>query len=379
MGPRIYLDYQASTPTDSRVLERMLPFFGNKAGNPHSDNASGWEAQAAIDSATQLIASELGCDAAEVIFTSGATESNNLAILGVVRRAPKSRTRILVGAAEHKCILESARIAAERYGILVELLPVDHEGAVRIETLSARLDENVLLVSIMAANNEVGTLQPVQELASACHAVGALFHTDGTHALTAGRIDVTAFGVDLLSLSSHKIYGPKGIGALYVEHDSLSKLEPLIYGGGQQRGLRSGTVPVPLCVGFGEAIRILGKEREQGESQQISRLRDLLISGVLALNGQFRLNGPECDSRHPYNANIRLSGYDARDVLSMLQPTVSASTGSACTSGTMEPSHVLRAIGLTDTDANASLRFGVGRFTSEEEIYRAIYHVAKVL
>ena len=379
MGPRIYLDYQASTPTDPRVLERMLPFFGDKAGNPHAEHAFGWEAQKAVDDANQVIASELGCDASEIIFTSGATEANNLAILGAVRRAPESRRRILIGAAEHKSVLESARIAGERHGMSVELLPVDQVGAVSLETLLSRLGEDVLLVSIMAVNNEVGTLQPITELVRACHAVGALFHTDGTHSLTAGKVDLWALGVDLLSLSSHKIYGPKGIGALYVERDSLPKLEPLIYGGSQQQGLRSGTLPVPLCVGFGEAIRILGEKREQGEAQHIGNLRDLLISGLLDLDDEFRLNGPPLGLRHPYNVNICFRRYDARELLGMLQPTLAASTGSACTSGTMEGSHVLSAIGLSDADINASLRFGVGRFTSEDEIHQAIAIVAQAI
>lgn len=372
MGTRIYLDYQASTPVDPRVLERMLPFFGDIPGNPHSEHAFGWDAQAAINHANQAIADELGCDPVEVVFTSGATESNNLAILGAVRRAPPSRKRLLVGAAEHKCVLEAAHIAHVQYGMTVEQLPVAWDGSVSADTLRSSLDEDVLLVSVMAVNNEIGTLQPLGGLAAACHEFGALFHTDGTHALTAGKVDLCVLDCDLFSLSSHKLYGPKGIGALCVRHEIRQRIEPLIYGGGQQMGLRSGTLPVPLCVGFGEAVRLLSEERSRGELSRIRALRAALVSKILALNCEFSLNGPRLSDRHPANANICFRGYEASQLLGLLQPVLAVSTGSACTSGNIQTSHVLNAIGLSAADAKASLRFGVGRYTTESEIELAV-------
>ncbi len=379
MGTRIYLDYQASTPVDPRVLEQMLPFFGDIPGNPHSEHAFGWDAQKAVDRANQAIAEELRCDPAEVVFTSGATESNNLAILGVVRRAPPSRKRLLIGAAEHKCVLEAARIAHTHYGMTVEQMPVSSDGSISADTLRSRLGEDVLLVSVMAVNNEIGTLQPLTSLVAASHEFGALFHTDGTHALTAGKVDLCALDCDLFSLSSHKLYGPKGIGALCVRHEIRQRIEPLIYGGGQQMGLRSGTLPVPLCVGFGEAVRLLSEERSRGELSRIGALRDALASKILALNCEFSLNGPRLSNRHPANANICFWGYEASQLLGLLQPALAVSTGSACTSGNIRTSHVLEAIGLSEADANASLRFGVGRYTTESEIGLAVAALSDAL
>jgi cysteine desulfurase len=369
---RIYLDYQASTPVDPEVAAAMVPYIFEHPGNPHADHAFGWEAGEGVSRAASDIASVIGCDSDELIFTSGATEANNLAFLGLVDRAPKGRTRILVSAVEHKCVIESARAAARRLGSAVEILPVDASGALSPGTLEEAMDERVLIVSAMTVNNEVGTLLPIAELGEIAHRFGALFHTDAAQALTAGPLDVSALNVDLLSLSGHKVYGPKGIGVLFAARDVQPQMQPIIYGGGQQSGLRSGTLPVPLCVGMGYAVKMFTAAAWPKKRVRVTALRDALAKGFLGLDPDFTLNGPPLEKRHPGNLNIRFTGHDAREILSTVQPMLAASTGSACTSGEPSASHVLRAIGLSEDDANASLRFGVGRFTTENDIVQAV-------
>lgn len=350
----------------------MAPFYFERPGNPHADHAYGWDAGEAVSRAASQIASTIGCDPDEIIFTSGATEANNLAFLGLVDRAPQGRTRILISAVEHKCVIESARAAARRLGGTVEVLPVDATGLLSPCTLEQAMDDRVLLVSAMAVNNELGTVLPVDQLAETAHRFGALFHTDAAQALIAGPLDVSTSNVDLLSLSGHKVYGPKGIGVLFAARDVQSRMQPIIYGGGQQLGLRSGTLPVPLCVGMGYAVNIFTSAAWPHERARSAALRDTLAEGLLGLDLSFALNGPPLARRHPGNVNIRFTGYDARDILSTIQPVLAVSTGSACTSGEPSASHVLRAIGLTEDDANASLRFGVGRFTTEGDVIGAI-------
>ena len=375
----IYLDYQASTPVDQRVLAAMEPFFRTNPANPHSvDHAAGWAAQRAIDEATAAIAKLIGADADEIIFTSGATEANNLSILGLAARAPKDRRRLLVSAIEHKCVLASARVAAERFGFKLDLIPAQPNGIIDIEVLKHQLSEDVLCVAAMAVNNEVGTIQPIAEIGGLCQSFGAIFQCDAVQAPLAMSIDVGSMNIGCLSLSAHKLYGPKGIGVAFIRRDLQSKIEPLIYGGGQQRNLRSGTLPTPLCIGFGSAAAILQEGTHVDEFEHVSKLRNEFEAGIVALGSFVEVNGAGVP-RHPGNLNVCFNGYVAHDILAALQPKLAASTGSACTSGIQEPSHVLKAIGLSDVQADASIRFSIGRFTTPADISRAIDLLREVL
>jgi cysteine desulfurase len=375
----IYADYQASTPVDEAVLEAMAKYYQENAANPHArDHAMGWAADAAVSTARERLAACLGCDAAEVVFTSGATEANNLVILGAAARAPKVRKRILVSAVEHKCVLAAAAATARRFGCVVETLSVDAHGRLRMEKLERSLDESVLLVSVMAVNNEVGTIEPLAAIGSACARAGAIFHTDAAQALAAGPIDVEAIGASALSLSGHKIYGPKGIGALYLSRTLQPRIEPMIVGGGQQDGLRAGTLPVPLCVGLAVAAEQMGGPEADQDRQRVASLRDRFAELLLGVKG-VALNGPPLAERHPGNCNLRFDGWDAKDLLNRLQPRLAASTGSACTSGTEEPSYVLRAIGLSHEQAAASIRFSFGRYSTLDDIEEAVTVLRAVL
>jgi len=377
---RVYMDYQASTPVDPRVAAAMTPFLFEHPGNPHAaEHSFGWEANAAVEGAAARVAAAIGADADEIVFTSGATEANNLAVLGLSARAEKGRRRILVSAVEHTSVLAAARAAAARAGLVVEAVPVDGQGLLRLGTLQELLAEDVLLVSVMSVNNEVGAIQRVAAIARMAHAVGAIVHTDAVQALPATPIDVAEMDVDMLSLSAHKIYGPKGIGALFVRRAIRDKIEPLIYGGGQQDGLRAGTVPVSLCAGFGEAAGLMTGAAASAERVRVSVLRDDLARRIAALGEGIAMNGPAGDARHPGNANLRFGGIDAQELLGMMQPALAVSSGAACTSGTPEPSHVLRAMGLSAPEAGESLRFSVGRFTSEEDVDFAVTVVEDAL
>ena len=370
----IYLDYQASTPADPRVVEAMQPYWSVMYGNPHAaDHAFGWNADAAIEIARAQVAALIGADADEIVFTSGATEANNLAVLGIARASPPERRRIVVSAIEHKCVLAAARAAAEE-GFEVVTVPVGTDGIVDPRALAAVVDERVALVSIMAVNNEIGTVQPLCEIAAICEASRVVFHTDAAQALSVIPIDVTTFSADLMSLSAHKAYGPKGMGALYVRRSLHIRPKPIIHGGGQEGGLRSGTLPTPLCVGFGEACRILADERD-GDVKRIRILRDKFLAELWKRVPGLTVNGDRA-ARHPGNLNLLFPSIGASLLLQNLHPNVAASTGSACTSGQPEPSHVLRAIGLSPEDANASIRFSIGRFTTEDDIDQAAGHVA---
>ena len=381
LGNTIYLDHQATTPLDSRVLAKMSPYFANSFGNPHSgDHAVGWQAAQAVEAAAQRVAGLIGADPDEIIFTSGATESNNLALLGLGRReAGGKRRRILVSTIEHKCVLAASRALGAQCGYEIELLPVDGAGRIDLIALEDTLAEDVLLVSIMAVNNEIGTIQDIRQVAEIIHKYGASFHCDAAQAPCA--IDLAEAGsfCDLLSLSGHKIYGPKGVGALFVRRDLQERIEPVIYGGGQQQGLRSGTVAVPLCVGMSSAAELLSADMAREERDLMRSRRDRFVEGLMRLPWSIGVNGPDGVWRHPGNASVRFSGFTAHDILGALQPRIAASTGSACTSGIPEPSHVLRAIGLPDKEAESSIRFSVGRRTTETDVDEAVDVIADTL
>ena len=370
----IYADYQATTPVDPRVAEKMAPHWGEVFGNPHSnDHAIGWRAADAVRDAAASVADLIGADPDEVVFTSGATEANNLALLGVARRASSDRRRILVSAIEHKCVLAAARSLAEREGFTVETIPVSREGFVDLGALEAMVDETVLVVSVMAVNNEVGTIQDIESISNVLLPYGVLFHCDAAQAPCAMDMTSIAFRADLISLSGHKLYGPKGIGALYIRRNVQDRIEPIIYGGGQQGGLRSGTVPTPLCVGMAAAVDILRSLEGQIERTRVAEQRDLFVRLLLNANPSVAVNGPKEEYRHPGNANLRFDGLVSQDILGSLQPNLAASTGAACASGIPEPSHVLRALGLSMAEAESSIRFSFGRFTTQSEVEEAVH------
>ena len=376
----IYADYQATTPVDPRAVEKMAPYWGESFGNPHSnDHIIGWRANEAVVSAATSVANLVGASPNEIIFTSGATEANNLALLGLARRAPPDRRRILVSAIEHKCILASARALVERYGFKVETIPVDGEGFIDLDALERRLDTSVLVVCAMAVNNEVGTIQYIPSIAALVQSHGTLLHCDAAQAPCAMDVSDLATYADFISLSGHKIYAPQGIGALCIRHGLQDQVEPLFYGGGQQDGVRSGTVPMPLCVGMGIATQILASPDGLVERNRVAIQRDAFVSRLQRSSTPLHLNGTSTNRKHPGNANIRFESFDARDILGVLQPQLAASTGAACTSGIPEPSHVLRAMGLTESESDASIRFSFGRFTTNDEVNEAAELVIEAL
>jgi cysteine desulfurase len=365
-APRpIYLDYQATTPCDPRVIEAMLPFFGARFGNPHSvHHRPGQEAAAAVEHARGQVAALIGAEAREIVFTSGATEANNLAIKGAAYFQRDGRRHIVTCVTEHKCVLESVR-HLERDGFRVTRLAVDGGGRIDLAHLAAAIDEETILVSIMAVNNEIGVIHPLAEIGALCRARGVLFHSDAAQAAGKIPLDVTAMQIDLMSISGHKLYGPMGIGALYVRRRPRVRLQPLFDGGGQERGLRSGTLPAPLCVGLGAACAI-AKDEMTEEARRLGRLQRRLRDALTARLPDVRLNGA-AEPRIPGNLNLTFAGVDA-EALMQAMPGLAISTGSACTSASVEPSYVLRALGLPDALARASVRIGLGRMTTEAEI-----------
>ena len=372
----IYLDYQASTPLDKRVLSAMLPFMTSEFGNPHaSEHAIGWQANDAVENAREQVADYIGALSEEIIFTSGATESNNTVIIGLGYAAMTkniSRKTILISAIEHKCVLGAARFLS-RFGFNIQHIPVKSDGVIDLEQFRSMLTDDVLLVSVMTTNNEVGTVQPIAEIGQLCHANGTLFHTDAAQGCYE-NLDVFDNNVDFMSLSAHKIYGPKGIGALYISNNAYLKPEPILYGGGQQLGFRSGTVPAFLTVGFGEAARIMADEKE-AERNELLRLRGMLLSEIQKRIPGVVVNG-SLDNRHPGNLNVLIPSIESKQLIYSIQPHVAFSTGSACTSGVIEPSHVLIAMGLSTADAEHSFRITVGRFTDENDIVMAAESIA---
>ena len=362
----IYLDNQATTPCDPRVVAAMLPWFTERFGNPHSaDHALGREAEDAVETARAEVAALIGAEAREVVFTSGATEANNLAIKGAARHALRvgdERRRVVTAATEHKCVLEAVRDLAEE-GFEPVVLPVRPDGLLEPEALARALEVPTLLVSVMAVNNETGVVQDLAALGRVARAAGALFHTDAAQGAGKVPLDVAEQGIDLLSISGHKLYGPKGVGALYVRRRPRVRLVPLFSGGGQERGLRSGTLPTPLLVGLGEACRI-AREEMGAEAERIAALRERLLAG-LRMPG-LRLNG-SATRRIPGNLNLTFPGAAASELMRAV-PELCVSTGSACSSAEVEPSYVLRAMGLSDDEAARTLRLGLGRFTSAAEV-----------
>ncbi|MCU0705962.1 MAG: IscS subfamily cysteine desulfurase [Fimbriiglobus sp.] len=362
----VYMDNNATTRTDPRVVEAMIPFFTEEYGNAASRNHPfGWHAEKAVDDARDEIAKIIGATGKEVIFTSGATESNNLALKGVAAMYKKKGDHIVTVATEHKCVLDTCK-RLERDGLKVTYLPVDEFGRVTAEQVRAALTDKTILVSVMMANNEIGTVQPIAEIGKVCKEKGVLFHTDAVQAVGKLPIDVQKMGVDLLSLSAHKMYGPKGIGALYVrKKDPRVRLEPIIDGGGHERGMRSGTLPVPLIVGLGKAAQIARTEMAD-EIARTYALRERLRTRIMDRLPETYLNGHPTE-RLPGNLNLSFA-YVEGEGLMMGIKDVAVSSGSACTSASLEPSYVLRALGVGDELAHSSIRFGIGRFTTEQEV-----------
>jgi cysteine desulfurase len=361
----IYLDYQSTTPTDPRVLKAMLPYFFDKPGNPHSQTHSyGREAQDAVEAARAQIAAIIGSDAREVIFTSGATESNNLALKGAAQFYGNEKRRIITTTTEHKCVIESCR-NLDSNGYDIVFLPVEKSGLIDLNRLAAEITNDTLLVSVMAAHNEIGVIQQIASIGDLCRRNGVLFHTDSAQAVGKIPINVNTMNIDLMSISGHKMYGPKGIGALYVRHRPRVRLNAQIDGGGQERSLRSGTLPTPLCVGLGAACQIASDELVQ-EAQRIGDLRDCLYEGIAERLPDVTVNG-DLNHRLPGNLNLSFADLDCETIMSAL-PDIAISSGSACTSNSIEPSYVIRALGLSEEIARSSFRFGIGRFTTKAEI-----------
>ncbi len=369
MKKPIYLDYQATTPVDPRVLEKILPYFTEKFGNPHSrSHAYGWEAEAACDLAREQVAALIGANEKEIVFTSGATESNNIAIKGVARFYKDKKNHIITPVTEHKCVLDSCR-HLEQEGFEVTYLPVQKNGLVDLEALKAAIKPNTLLVSVMAVNNEIGVIQPLAEIGKICREREVFFHTDAAQGFGKILLDVEAMNIDLMSISGHKIYAPKGIGALFVRRRPRIRLEPLFSGGGQERGFRSGTLPTPLVVGLGEAAAIAKAEMGK-DAEHVRRLFAKFEREILNGIKDVYLNGDH-DSRWMGNLNASFAYVEGESMLMALKD-LAVSSGSACTSASLEPSYVLRALGLNEEMAHTSIRFGFGRFTTDEEVDFAI-------
>lgn len=359
----IYMDYQATTPCDKRVVEEMFPYFTEKFGNPHSGHAMGLEANDAVDDSRRKIADLIKAkDSREIVFTSGATESNNLAIRGAVHYYKSDRKKIITSTIEHKCVLETFR-SLRSEGYQVVFAPVLSNGIVDMDFLKKEIDDDTILVSIMSVNNEIGTIQPIKEISKLCREHGVLFHTDAAQAV--GKVEVDAGDVDLMSISGHKIYGPKGVGALYVRIKPRIRLAPLFAGGGQERGIRSGTLPVPLCVGLGKACEIAKNEMVQ-ESRRLTEMKNYFIDKILSRLEKVYLNGDR-ERRIPGCLNFSFEGVEGESIM-LGMPEVCISSGSACTSASLEPSYVLKAISIREDLAHCSLRIGLGRFTTFDEV-----------
>lgn len=373
----IYMDNHSTTPCDPRVVDAMLPFFTERFGNAASRNHSfGWEAEEAVDQARRRLAKLIHADAKEIVFTSGATESNNLALKGVVEMYKEKGDHIITSSTEHRAVIDAAK-SLEKKGVKVTYLPVDKEGRVNPDDVRAAVTDKTILISIMLANNEIGTIHPVQEIGKIAKEKGVLFHCDATQAVGKIPVNVSDAGIDLMSFTSHKIYGPKGIGALYVRRKAPRvRLVPMIDGGGHERGMRSGTLPVPLIAGFGKAVELC--EREMAvESVRIQGLRDRLQAGITDALEAVYLNGHPTE-RLPGNLNLSFA-YVEGEALLMGVKEIALSSGSACTSATLEPSYVLRALGVGSDLAHSSIRFGLGRFSTPEEVEYTIDRMIKAV
>jgi cysteine desulfurase len=371
----VYMDNNATTRTDPRVVEAMLPYFTERYGNAASlTHSFGRQAEEAVEEARARIAELIGAQARDLVFTSGATESDNLALKGVAAMYRSRGNHVLTAVTEHKAVLDTAH-RLEREGFRVTFLPVDAFGRVSAEQVAEALTEQTILVSIMAANNEVGTLHPIRAIGRLCKERGVLFHTDAAQAAGHVPLDVEDMGIDLLSLSAHKMYGPKGVGALYVRRrEPRVRLEPLLDGGGHERGMRSGTLPVPLIIGFARACDLC-REEMTTEIPRLTGLRERLHWGIQEQLAEVSLNGHPSE-RLPGNLNLSFAGVKGEALLMSLRD-LAVSSGSACTSASVEPSYVLRALGVPEELAHGSLRFGLGRFTTEEEVDFAITEVVR--
>jgi len=373
MKPQIYLDNNATTPVDPRVLDAMLPYFREKFGNAASRNHKfGWEAEEAVENARQQMSALLGASPKEIIWTSGATESDNIAIKGTARMYRDKGRHIITQVTEHKAVLDPCKYL-EQEGFRVTFLPVTKTGRIDLGQLKAAICADTILVSIMLANNEIGTIQPIREIGAICKEKGIIFHTDATQAFGKVPIDVEAMGIDLLSCSGHKIYGPKGVGALYVRRRSPRvRCEAVLHGGGHERGMRSGTLNVPGITGMGAAAEIAGQEMER-EGQRLAGLRDRLWEGIGTELGEIYFNG-DMQHRLPNTLNVSFA-YVEGESLMMGFNNIAVSSGSACTSASLEPSYVLKSLGVGEELAHSSIRFSLGRFNTAEEIEQTIRQV----
>jgi cysteine desulfurase len=378
MSPKpIYLDCHATTPVDQRVLTAMLPYFTEHFGNPASVNhLYGWEAEAAVKKARETLATAINASPEEIIFTSGATEANNLAIKGVAEAYFNQGRHIITIETEHNAILDPCQYL-EKLGFEVTFLPVQTDGLIDLEQLEKAIRPDTILVSMMAANNEIGVIQPLEKIGEICRDRNILFHTDAAQAIGKIPLDVNSMNINLMSLTAHKIYGPKGIGALYVRRrNPRVKLASQIQGGGHERGFRSGTLYTPQIVGFAEAVN-LGLSHIESENKRLTNLRQTLWEKLQTLDDIY-LNGHPTQ-RLAGNLNISVAGVDGQALLLGLQPMMAVSSGSACTSAKIEPSHVLKAIKRSDTLAYASVRFGIGRFNTLEEINQVADHTINTI
>jgi len=372
----IYLDYQGTTPCDPRVFKEMAPYYQESFGNPHARNhLYGWESEAAVETARKQIADLIGASEKEIVFTSGATEANNLAIKGVSGFYGDQKRHLITCKTEHKCVLNSLR-AMEQEGFEVTYLDVQKNGLLDLEVLKASITDQTLLVSIMAVNNEIGVIQPIAEIGKLCRERGIFFHTDAAQAVGKISLDVKSMNIDLLSLSGHKIYGPMGVGALYVSRKPRIRLKALFSGGGQERGMRSGTLSTPLCVGLGQACEIAGLERVQ-ESKRLTEFKDHFIQEITQNLEDVYING-DLEKRIPGNLNISFAYVEGEGLMAGMK-NIAVSSGSACTSASLEPSYVLRALGVEEELAHTSLRIGFGRFTTKDELDQALKQIIKAV
>ncbi len=372
----IYMDYQATTPMDARVLQDMIPYFTEKFGNPHSRNhIYGWEAEDAIELARSEISQLINSSPKDIIFTSGATESNNLAIKGVANFYKDKGKHIITVTTEHKCVLDTFRHLHED-GFETTYIPVDKYGLIDLDYLKSKIRSDTILVSVMAVNNEIGVIQPLQEIGKLCREAGTFFHTDAAQAFGKIPLDVDLMNIDLMSISGHKIYGPKGIGALYVRKKPRVRIKPIINGGGQERGMRSGTVPTPLAVGLGAAARYAMKDMDK-DYDRVKKLSTRFLDSILNEVPDVYLNGPRSvEQRYPGCINISFSCIEGESMIGGIKD-LAVSSGSACTSASLEPSYVLNALGVDIELAHTSIRFGIGRFTTEDEVERALISVKR--
>lgn len=375
-GPS-YLDMQATTPVDPRVMDAMVPYFYGHYGNPHSrSHVYGWDAEVAAEDARKKIATLIGADPREIFFTSGATESNNMAIKGVAGFYGKSgKKHIITTQVEHKCVLASCRRLQVEDGWDITYLPVDKDGLLNLAELEDAIRPDTAIVSVMHVNNEIGTAQPIVDIGNICKKKNVIFHTDAAQSVGKVPLDVKSMNIGLMSISGHKMYGPKGVGALYVRRKPRVRLRALIDGGGQERGLRSGTLATPIVVGLGEAAEVCMKEMEN-DQKHVSALARRLREGIQNALPQVELNGSSTERYHG-NVNLSFACVEGESLLMRLAGSTAVSSGSACTSASLEPSYVLRAIGVGEELAHTSLRFGIGRFTTPAEVDRTIADVVR--